>query len=524
MLNLRKKTLALALAAAVVGGGISAVQATVRNPDGLGQVQIYPYFTVKNGWRTFIHVTNTGDNTVAAKVRFHEAKTSRDVLDFIVVLSPRDMWTAVVEADASGKPGVRPTDNTCTVPQIGSGVWKAFYDSTATEGYVEIIGMGSSNLEDSTGSVAYYAQHNLEGANAGIPRSCLMVEQAFGPSKIQDTDNEFFGGDYTDKDVLTGKFDLINVEAGWAGASRAVALARFSAPYHDFMRFPQVAGQLGEFPNLDSAWSSAFDWHIRGVFAVNLALNATSIINEWVLNPGLEEKSSWVVTFPTQALTVNAITNINAAKTAAKVTPLLSNNFSGPQPIGLRLCNREELCKEVAFSGGATNVLANEVNVIDFVDTSKGISAANILGSSVSKTIDTADLKSPFLGGWLELFLPANSVIAEKTLGHQAFERDFPGEGMGHSYTTPTGDYPFGNLFRIDYPTDDPVGDAALINELVGRPVVGFNITQRSLPTENASLYEHAYRGTFSYLIGTTGDGNLRVAPEKGDELEGGSD
>ena len=61
MLNLRKKTLALAVAAAAtLGGGISAAQAqTVVSGNGYGQVVIYPYFTVRDGWRTFVPVSYT---------------------------------------------------------------------------------------------------------------------------------------------------------------------------------------------------------------------------------------------------------------------------------------------------------------------------------------------------------------------------------------------------------------------------------------------------------------------------------
>ncbi|MEZ5579271.1 MAG: hypothetical protein R3F40_07610 [Candidatus Competibacteraceae bacterium] len=139
---------ALAVAAAATLRGISAAQAqAVVSGNGYGQVVIYPYFTVRDGWRTFVHVTNTSGYTVATKVRFHAAKGSEDLLDFLLVLSPYDMWTAVVE-ERNGVPGVRPTDNSCTVPIIGKDNFQPFLttrvDSTdaAREGYAEIIEMG----------------------------------------------------------------------------------------------------------------------------------------------------------------------------------------------------------------------------------------------------------------------------------------------------------------------------------------------------------------------------------------------
>ncbi|MEZ5600918.1 MAG: hypothetical protein R3F36_07965 [Candidatus Competibacteraceae bacterium] len=136
---------------------------------------IYPYFTVRDGWRTFVHVTNTRGYTVATKVRFHAAKGSEDLLDFLLVLSPYDMWTAVVE-ERNGVPGVRPTDNSCTVPIIGKDNFQPFLtsrvDSTdaAREGYAEIIEMGVAI--DNASPLAAAAKHG----SSGVPANCGLVQ------------------------------------------------------------------------------------------------------------------------------------------------------------------------------------------------------------------------------------------------------------------------------------------------------------------------------------------------------------
>ena len=99
-----KKSLHVALAGLGTLGLAGAAEAVMVNPNGLGQVLIYPYYTVRNGQRgrrrrpfnTLLSIVNTTNSTKAVKVRFREGKASAEVLDFNVFLSPKDMWTAAV--------------------------------------------------------------------------------------------------------------------------------------------------------------------------------------------------------------------------------------------------------------------------------------------------------------------------------------------------------------------------------------------------------------------------------------------
>jgi hypothetical protein len=131
MAKSKMKQLALAVGIAL-GGSMSlmpSAQAVNLATDGLGQVLVFPYYSVRDNWQTLIHVVNTSDYVVATKVRFHEAYNSRDVFDFTLILSPHDVWTAVVEdmsaagagatdGDTTNRPSIRTTDNSCTVPRI----------------------------------------------------------------------------------------------------------------------------------------------------------------------------------------------------------------------------------------------------------------------------------------------------------------------------------------------------------------------------------------------------------------------
>ena len=126
----KKTTLSAALLAASVMGvsqqasanldvdpGIAAAGDPYVSNNHLGQVLIFPYYTVRGGKKSVINVFNTSDRTVAVKVRFHESHNSRDVLDFNLVLSPFDKWAGTVSEGGNGGAIFKSTDNSCTINQ-----------------------------------------------------------------------------------------------------------------------------------------------------------------------------------------------------------------------------------------------------------------------------------------------------------------------------------------------------------------------------------------------------------------------
>lgn len=151
---------------------------------GVGHALIVPYFNAQNGNMTVLHVTNTDQtNGKVAKVRFRSASNSDDLLDFQVFLSPGDVWTAAVVADANGLAQIVTADNTCTVPALASGVPQSFNNSSARlpaylteaqrnaltrEGYVEIF-----NVADISALKAFDTNGALNAA--GPSRSPLYT-------------------------------------------------------------------------------------------------------------------------------------------------------------------------------------------------------------------------------------------------------------------------------------------------------------------------------------------------------------
>src|SRR4051812_4391985 len=89
------------------------------SPNGIGQVLIYPYYTVNKSQDTLISVVNASDIGKAVYVKVLEGYNGRDTLDFNLYLSPHDVWTAAIsQTDDDGGGTLKTSDASCTDPII----------------------------------------------------------------------------------------------------------------------------------------------------------------------------------------------------------------------------------------------------------------------------------------------------------------------------------------------------------------------------------------------------------------------
>jgi len=172
MNTFKRKSLYAALAGVSALGVTGAAQAVNLNPDGLGQVLIYPYYTTRadaggNAYTSLLSVVNTTSSAKAVKVRFLEGKNSREVLDFNLFLSKHDVWTAAILPSSTGGALVGTLDKSCTLPPIPAGgqnfVNFAYTGSNSDkggtsldrtkEGYVEIIEMATFTTSSTTSQI-----------------------------------------------------------------------------------------------------------------------------------------------------------------------------------------------------------------------------------------------------------------------------------------------------------------------------------------------------------------------------------
>src|SRR6185295_6840326 len=179
-----RKALYAAIAGVAAVGVASTAEAVNISADGLGQVLIYPYYTVRNNaagqpYNTLFSVVNTTGSVKAVKVRFREDRNSVEVPDFHVFLSPFDVWTATLTPTSAGGAQTATTDKSCTIPtSLAAGTPEPFrttlFESTdngiarTTEGYFEIFEMSTE-----TGTTATKATHV-----SGVPPCGITEPQA----------------------------------------------------------------------------------------------------------------------------------------------------------------------------------------------------------------------------------------------------------------------------------------------------------------------------------------------------------
>ena len=243
---MKRKTLTTAVMAGLTGmaGMMSVANAVNVNPDGLGQVLLYPYYTARGGNDTLISVVNTTSAGKAVKIRFIEALNSREVLDFNIYMSPFDVWTAAIsdleEDGLADGPGIITADTTCTTPYIfgDQGGVQEFLDfqynaeevpsvgfagtidggptgiERAASGYIEIIEMGTL-LDESEVDVA--AEH-VDGTPPGCDflawpafrRRALNLDMAQQAVQHENYGNASIPNDSSEQKLQSGNSNICN--------------------------------------------------------------------------------------------------------------------------------------------------------------------------------------------------------------------------------------------------------------------------------------------------------------------------
>ncbi len=383
MNTFKKKSLHAAVLAGLGALGAAGTANAVHiNPDGLGQVVIYPYYTVRNNNVTAMSIVNTTSLTKAVKVRFLEGKNSREVLDFNLFLSPQDVWTGVILPTADGA-RLETGDNSCVTPSdlfggttgalrldglglplnsfknyqyTGSNVDNATLNTLdrTREGYIEVIEMGIVTDATLTG----YIKHN----SAGVPANCAALDAYDGLSTAATPVVKFPGTTYLASPAggLTGRASIINSAGGtnytydvtvldgwWAPAVPAPGNVPYSAsgvttPSISLQTGIDTVSQVFVTGNPASAGSAGV---VRAVWptsreAVSAVFMRDTIINEFVTDAGSVSKTDWVITMPTKR------DNIGVG-TGTPNRPF-SNNFANATATGacdaytLGIFNREE--------------------------------------------------------------------------------------------------------------------------------------------------------------------------------------
>ena len=348
-MNRKNLTAAVLAGLAGVAGIAGTAQAVNMNPDGLGQVLLYPYYTANDGNQTILSVVNTTSNAKAVKVRFLEGFNSREVLDFNLYLSEYDVWVAAITANDEGGAKLLIPDTSCTVPYLyAMGGEQDFLDLAFTggfaddgpqdmgrvaEGHFEMIEMGTL-----TGEAEKNVTHEADGSGGmRVPHDCaalttwwtdfggssddgIWYEEAVSNSDCDpyplsgDIDDIMFEGcqatEYTARNSggLFGAAAVVNANEGTMYSYDAKALQGFDNSDEGIHFIPGTI-----FPSLNSG-SIDNSWVFFGVpqnQAVELDYNETvdavssvfmhdTIMNEYYTGGLANAATEWVITFPTK--------------------------------------------------------------------------------------------------------------------------------------------------------------------------------------------------------------------------------
>ncbi|MBT8051468.1 MAG: hypothetical protein KJO70_09755 [Gammaproteobacteria bacterium] len=343
-MNRKNLTAAVLAGLAGVAGIAGTAQAVNINPDGTGQVLLYPYYTTNDGNQTLISVVNTTDQAKAVKVRFLEGFNSREVLDFNLYMSREDVWVAAL-ADSSafgaaaGVPHLFTNDSSCTVPYLyemastAPGL-QAFLNfayagdnndggpesiARAAEGYVEMIEMGTL-VDDGTYDFATAVTHGSDR----MPADCAALTTAW-TEVVNDLEGSGIWVQESQDDVglpdqaetgtsrnsggLFGGAAIVNADNGTMFSYDAKAIQGFNKGDTGLHFRPGTI-----YPSLESGdeltayvffgvpqnQAVPVTYSDYSVDAVSAVFMHDFIMNEYVVAPSLNAGTEWVINFPTK--------------------------------------------------------------------------------------------------------------------------------------------------------------------------------------------------------------------------------
>jgi len=405
---------AAATIAFALTGTAGTAHAVALNPKGLGQVLIYPYYTVNKDQDTLVSVVNTTNIGKAIEVRFLEGYNGREVHTLKLYLSPHDVWAARIGQLADdGGAAVFTADHSCTYPAIDAG-GKAFLASAyagggaypadggptsimrTREGSVEMIEIG----EIIPGSPLDIATTHVQNGqpNDGAP---ACPQAAIGGSDVMDLSVPRGG--------LSGTGSIVNVAEGTFFGYAASALSGFS----DQVLFAhsidlgvansaesQAGGAVAYLSN-DAGAPLALDY-ARGIDAVSAVLMADSISNDFLVASDLGANTDWIVTFPTKRFYVDPYFTGSGA--LAPFAEGFGQYVAGQSnvDVGFNLFDQEEGAPLRTTDVVTPSALPYTVNAISFLasDDPNAGTTSGVLGSKLIRNVE------PYgAAGWMSLDL-----------------------------------------------------------------------------------------------------------------------
>ena len=356
---MKKKFLAAAVGAMLVGSSAMAVELA---HGGKGDWLIAPMYMAVGGWNTEFKVINTSTtDSAVAKVVFHAAGNSAELRDFLIYLSPGDVWTGEL-SEAGGVVTFKSSEESSyTVPAMSN----SCQASTGTPGITTAL--------NGTNGIASFGYVNIIQTKMirGLPRNADGTVSKAAIIKKYSEDCTAVAPIETDN-VLTGSVKLFNAQNG-----NRLLLPMTALQNYENRRYHNVVEYTGFFNN-----------KLAGTVTANKAEVEDALWSrDFVVpfNVGGAQSTFATVTFPTKEA-------FNApSRSGSQYSP-----FPGSVPVGYTVRDEAELtfqsvgCTFSPCPQDQTYALVNEMNVISMAP-----------GRSSGTEIDT----KTFGKGWVNINL-----------------------------------------------------------------------------------------------------------------------
>ena len=404
-------------ALALASPGASAVS---LNPRGLGEVLVYPYYTVNKNQDTLVTIGNASDSGKMVGVVVREGMNGRAVHEFRLFLSAHDVWTARISATgASGGAVLYTNDTSCTwpvqgpeglafpaEPYAGGAIFPADGGPTGIErtreGTIEFIEASRIVADSDLEATITHVQDGSPGS--GRPECDPTI---VGPAPIHDDWNTAPSGE------LYGSAAIVNVGEGTFFGYTANALADFSdlplMSFSGLMPFEMLETANSSESTIGGAIAHVLDAQgspralefEAGRDAVSAVFMAESLLNEYLVASSLGANTDWVITMPTRMFHVDEYHASSAGPWPP--FPRMAVAARADVAVHARVYDQEEgfaPCPDCGEGGGTTLMLPWQVNVLTFRALGSADAPSEVLGSKLALSIEPwGD------AGWMQLDL-----------------------------------------------------------------------------------------------------------------------
>lgn len=318
-MTLAVRRAATAVSALLCASSVVQAQPVHVNPDGIGQVLIYPYYTVRNGWTTLLSIVNNDSaNGKAVKLRFLEGKNGALVASLNIFLAAEDVWTGAVVtgSTADQPPKLVSNDKSCTWPsfrplqtlvaapppslEFSNQAYVADGDSLALrtidrarEGYFEVIEMASIPFDRNSQSGFTRQIYGLPApactavADADLVRYAAQISGQTGGLSGSATLVNVLGGS-------SAEYSALAIDKFWATSAAQPAMTASTSPLPDLTSGGNLTSQV---PVGGKDYFSKFN---RSIDAVSAVLINEQLVGEHAFTADGTIGTTWVVASPTK--------------------------------------------------------------------------------------------------------------------------------------------------------------------------------------------------------------------------------